>query len=194
MTNAESQVAKFGALSADGAVAAPLGRVTGLPPSIKLALQWVVIAFLAVASYLLISHFVVQTVKVIGQSMSPTLADSQRYLLNRWVLHFRAPRPADIVVLRDPADGGFSVKRVVAIAGDSVVIRHGSVFVNGRELEERYLAPGTRTYPASASAAEQSILVHNNEVLVLGDNRNYSVDSRAYGPVRLDNLLGLVVR
>src|SRR5689334_1803400 len=67
----------------------------------------------AVLSYFLISHYFVQSVRVVGMSMIPTLRDSQFYLLNRWVLHFRSPHRSEIVVLRDPMDGGFAVKRIV---------------------------------------------------------------------------------
>ena len=56
----------------------------------------------ALLSYYLISHYLVQSVRVIGMSMVPTLHDSQLYLLNRWVLHVRAPARSEIVVLRDP--------------------------------------------------------------------------------------------
>jgi len=85
--------------------------------------QGIIIAVLAVASYLLVSHYVVESVKVQGLSMSPTLADSQTYLLNRWIFHFRLPRPSEIVVIRDPVDGNLSVKRVIGIAGDVVRVK-----------------------------------------------------------------------
>src|SRR5689334_2464113 len=63
--------------------------------------QGVMIAVLAVVSYLIVSHYFVQSVKVVGLSMSPTLVDSDTYLLNRWVFHIRNPRSTDIVVIRD---------------------------------------------------------------------------------------------
>src|SRR5437868_6815981 len=78
------------------------------------ASQCVALLALAAASYFVISRFVLQSVRVVGMSMSPTLHDSEHYLLNRWVFKVRAPHRADIVVIRDPADSGFSVKRIVA--------------------------------------------------------------------------------
>src|SRR5947208_1677251 len=101
--------------------------------------QTLLITLLAVGSYLFVSHFVVQSVRVVGLSMAPTLADSQVYLLNRWVFHLRAPQPTEVVVLRDPTDGSLSVKRVIAISGDSVLVKDGGIFLNGRRLEESYL-------------------------------------------------------
>jgi len=98
-------------------------------------------------SYFIISHFVLQSVQVVGESMAPTLYDSQQYLLNRWVYHFRAPRRTDVVVLRDPEEHGFAVKRIIAAAGDRVELKAGKVYVNGCRLSEPYLPPNTSTFP-----------------------------------------------
>lgn len=147
---------------------------------------------LATVSYFVISHFFLQSVKVVGRSMVPTLLDSQHYLLNRWIYHVRSPRPSDIVVLRDPSDNGFSVKRVVATPGDSIYLKHGSVYVNGCKLDEAYLAPGTPTFTDTQSG-DQLFLCGNDQFFVLGDNRLNSIDSRAYGPVPRRNILGPII-
>lgn len=155
--------------------------------------QYLVIALLAVASYFFVSHFFLQSVTVVGVSMFPTLHDSDSYLLNRWVFYARAPRCADVVVLRDPMDNGFSVKRVVAASGDLVCLKEGRVYVNGRRIDEPYLPPGTQTYAASGQT-QQWFQCAQGQFFVLGDNRNFSVDSRVYGPVPRRNILGLVIR
>jgi signal peptidase I len=160
---------------------------------LALAGQWLAIFALAGGCYFLISHFLLTSVRVVGISMVPTLQDSQRYLLNRWVLYFRAPHRDDIVVLRDPADNGFSVKRVVAVGGDIVRFSNGRVYVNDRELQEPYLAPGTATFTSYAAQA-RTFTCSKDQYFVLGDNRPRSVDSRAYGPVPRANILGLIIR
>lgn len=147
---------------------------------------------MAFAAYLFISHFLIQSVKVVGTSMDPTLRNSQMYLLNRFAFFVRSPQPSDIVVLRDPADQGLSVKRIVARPGDTVVLRKGALFVNGKVLSEPYLPEGTITYPGPY-VKEQTFTCAPGQFFVLGDNRMNSADSRIYGPVSRSAILGLLV-
>jgi signal peptidase I len=155
--------------------------------------QFASVAMMAVASYLLISHFLVQSVRVVGRSMVPTLRDSQQYLLNRWIYHFRAPHRSDIVVLRDPSDNGFSVKRVIATPGDTIYLKDGNVYLNGTKLAEPYLAPYTPTF-TDPKFKDQLIHCGKDQYFLLGDNRQNSVDSRAYGPVPRRNILGPLIQ
>jgi signal peptidase I len=154
--------------------------------------QCLLVAILATASYLIITHFFLQSVRVVGESMVPTLYDSQPYLLNRWIYRVHPPRHSDIVVLRDPGDNGLSVKRVIATPGDSIFLKNGRVYVNGCELNEQYLAPRTQTFTDSKYRGEL-IVCGRNQFFVLGDNRLNSVDSRAYGPVPRRNILGPII-
>lgn len=154
--------------------------------------QTFLILLLATGSYFLVSHFLVESVTVVGVSMVPTLHNSEHYLLNRWVYYVRAPKPEDVIVLRDPADHGLSVKRIIAVGGDSIALKDGRVYINGRLLSEPYLPPGIRTF---ASASIDGVYkCPKDAFFVLGDNRNNSVDSRAYGPVPRGNVLGLIIR
>lgn len=151
--------------------------------------------------------------QVDGQSMAPNLANHERVLVNRAVyMHldldrligwipglggvtdepyypFHAPEPGDIVVVNPPQ---FStapyIKRTIAIAGDIVDIRAGRVFVNGVALDEPYLG-GMATNCYSPDYCE-GYLVPEGAIYVLGDNRPDSFDSRSFGAVPLDNVIG----
>jgi signal peptidase I len=155
-------------------------------------MQCGVVTALALASYLLISHFILQSVQVVGVSMSPTLRNAGFYLLNRCVYLVRHPQPNDIVVIRDPLDQCYSVKRIIAVAGDTVYIKAGHVYVNGHELVEPYLPPNTSTF-AYERRTEQWVRCRQDEYFLLGDNRQNSADSRVYGPVTRQNILGAII-
>jgi signal peptidase I len=124
--------------------------------------------------------------------MLPTLQPGNHYILNRWAFHNAGPERGDVVVIRDPADHGFSVKRVIALGGESVHFVDGKVLINGEALKEPYLKPGTYTFTYS-KAREQFITCGEDSYFVLGDNRSDSIDSRIYGAVSRKDVLGRVV-
>lgn len=149
------------------------------------------ISLLSLGAYSAITNYLVRSVKVVGTSMVPTLGEGNHYLLDVWALHHRDPQRNDIVVIRDPGDHGLAVKRIVAMPGESILFKEGAVYVDGKKLKEPYLLPHTRTFTYS-QAKEQFITCGKDQYFVLGDNRIVSVDSRSYGPVPRENVLGLV--
>ena len=160
---------------------------------LKVLTQCALVATLAYGSFFLVTHYVLQSVQVVGNSMAPTLMNTQRYLMNRWVFMLREPKPNDIVVLRDPTDSSYAVKRIVAREGDSIYLKGGRILVNGHPLQEPYLPAGTQTY-ASPSVREQWVVCGKNQYFVMGDNRNNSCDSRNYGPIPRQNILGVIIQ
>jgi signal peptidase I len=154
--------------------------------------QGAAILGMLLGSYLFFSHFVVQSVRVSGTSMLPTLREADFYFVNRLACLFRSPRHGDIVLLKDPTDRTYAVKRVIGAEGDTVELRSGGVYLNGTRLDEPYLLRGTQTFPFSS--VSQTVRCGPGQFFVLGDNRFFSSDSRTYGAVSRSAILGLVMR
>lgn len=144
--------------------------------------------FGSVLSYLLIVRFGVTVGEVEGDSMLPTLKDGERYLINRMVFRLRELQPGDIVEINKPGLDDCSVKRIIALPGDVVQIKGGRVYVNGRERPEPYLPQGVFT--EGRALGSRAYLVPDNAYFVLGDNRAISADSRTFGAVERDRLVG----
>lgn len=150
----------------------------------------VCVALWSAISFLLFSRYVLATVIVEGTSMEPTFHTGDRCLLNRVSPLFGAVNRGDIVVLRDRGDDDFAIKRVVGLPNDEVEIQKGRVFINGQPLTEQYLAPLTQTW---VPKGDVDYKLGPESYFVLGDNREVSEDSRYYGPISSDALLGVVI-
>jgi len=144
-------------------------------------LKTLVIAFI-LAQVIMTS--VAQAFQVEQYSMEPNLLPHDRVLVNKFIYRFRPPRPGEIIVLRPPNDPSRNyIKRVVAVEGQRVEIRDGRVYVGGRGIAEPYLQTSTR-------GAYGPRVVPPHEVFVLGDNRGNSEDSRMFGFVPDQNIVG----
>jgi len=146
----------------------------------------------AVLIALLINLFLAQATRVYGQSMEPNLHTDQRLVVEKlsYNRHFRhylglsGPEQGDIVVIRLSSQGSeLLIKRVIGLPGDEVAIHDGRVFVNGQALSESYVAGNT-------TGSYGPITVPPLNVFVLGDNRNFSNDSRSFGFVPLKDVIG----
>jgi signal peptidase I len=131
--------------------------------------------------------FVVQPTRVDGTSMEPTLHSGQRLVIEKVSYHFAAPGRGEVVVLKIPGrEEAALIKRVVATAGDVIAIRNGRVYLNGAVLDEPYLSQFT---PGDLP----STVVPDGYIFVLGDNRGASNDSRTFGMIPTDHLVGRAI-
>jgi len=135
-------------------------------------------------------QYAVQTVHVLGSSMSATLHDNDLLVASKISYKLHPPQRGDIIVFKPPnEDSRDFIKRVIALPGDRIRITNAVVYINGQVLHEPYL-PEAWTYNNTWPADGQDKLVPTDQYFVMGDNRNHSSDSRSFGFVELDAILG----
>ena len=144
----------------------------------------VLLAFLTV-------QMVGQTLTVRGESLEDTYKDGDVVLVNKLIYKLADPKRYDMVAFRTNSDGAhYSIKRVVGVPGDRVIIEDGVLKINGEALE----AFPAFSHIKYAGLAEEEILLEEKEYFVIGDNCNQSEDSRiaSVGNIKRDNMIGKV--
>jgi signal peptidase I len=171
---------------------APKGRRRRQRSSTRNAIEWLVVIVGAVVVALIIKTFVVQAFRIPSDSMVPTLRDGDRVLVNKLSYNAHDINRGDVLVFARPDGLPASpdepedlIKRVIGLPGETVTAREGTIFIDERELTEPYLTEGTATFNI-----DTPILVPDEHVLVLGDNRTNSTDGRSFGPVPTDSVVG----
>ena len=160
----------------------PPSRLTALRIFIQESLQ-VVLPALVLA--LTVHLFLAQATIVYGQSMEPNLFERQRLIIDKVSYRFHPPHRNDIVVISVPTIQEMLVKRVIALPGETVEVREGVVYVNGEPLPE--------PFPHDLGVQSMAPMVLGPlQYFVMGDNRDNSNDSRAFGPVQRESILGRV--
>ncbi|MCU1377125.1 MAG: signal peptidase [Acidimicrobiales bacterium] len=131
---------------------------------------------------------VAEPLRVTSVSMEPTLRAGDQLLVDKLSYRLHAPRRNDLIVFSRPGNGQLMVKRIVGLPGETVAIEDGVLVVNGRPRREPYVDQrmvdsvyfGPKTVP-------------DDTVFVMGDNRGDSIDSRSYGPVEVEAIVGRVL-
>jgi len=152
--------------------------------------RWTVVA--VVAACLLVAVVVgplFHLGRIEGLAMAPTLGNQDRVIINRWAYAMSSPRRGDVVMLRYPRDQRKAfIKRIIAEGGDTLRVEDGRVFVNDQLLEDAYVAPDARSHENLGSQ-----VIPARSYFVMGDRRNNSSDSRHWGLVQEDLIVGRVV-
>ncbi|MDP2629647.1 MAG: signal peptidase I [Candidatus Harrisonbacteria bacterium] len=152
------------------------------------------VVLIALITVFVVRTFIVQPFLVSGASMEPTFNDGNYLLIDEATYYFREPQRGEITVFRYPADRrSFFIKRIVALPEERIVIEGGQVKIGSAQdrdnlqlLEEPYLKEGVLT------SGSIDIILEDDEYFVLGDNRPNSFDSRNWGTLEEDNIVGLV--
>lgn len=154
--------------------------------------EWLIVIGVALASALLVRAYLLQQFAVEGESMVSTLHDGDRVLVNRLSYRLHDPRRGDVIVLKRFDDGATErdlIKRVIGLPGETVEVRNCVVYIDNRRLVEPYLDPVVQERDG-CGGDQTPIEVHDDEVFVLGDHRGQSQDSRFFGPVAYDLIIG----
>ncbi len=151
-------------------------------------------SFVISASFFVVIYlFLMQPHQVKGSSMFPTFKDKEYLLTDKITYKRRLPVYGDIIVFKAPMNESYDfIKRVIAIPGQSVTVKGGRVFVDGKMLEENYLPKEYTTSPGQYLQEGEEYTVQEGEVMAFGDNRDHSSDSRDWGPVPDRNIVGRV--
>lgn len=162
--------------------------------TLKEVLEWVRFTIAVVLVGLLITNFIVQRNTVQGDSMYPNLHDGDELIVEKVSRYFGGIRRGDIITVDthglDKRSPNNVIKRVVGLPGERVEIREGRVYINGEVLDEPYLPEGVVTVSDSRNPQYEKLVLADNEYYCLGDNRPNSKDSRVFGPVPRQNILG----
>jgi signal peptidase I len=157
----------------------------------RAVLDWAVVIVIALLVAFLVRTFVLAHFVVDGTSMFSTLHDDDRVFVNKLSYRLHDPNRGDVVVLHQ--DSGASerdlIKRVIALPGETIEVQSCQVVIDGQPLEEPYLDPEALT-PGNCGGDLAPVLVPDDHVFVMGDNRGGSQDSRALGPIEEDELVG----
>ncbi len=174
----------------DAAVTPPPPRSSSIKRDVfELAkmVVWVVVMFYGLRT------FVVEGFEIRGHSMENTLENRERVLVLKFVYMFRPIERGDVIVFRFPNDPKRRfVKRVIGLPGDTVKIEKGRVYVNGAPIDEPYVNMGEGNMRASGESLSE-LTVPEEHFFVLGDHRDVSSDSRSWGAIPRDAIIGEAV-
>jgi signal peptidase I len=159
------------------------------------ALEWIILLYSAVAIAIIIKTFFFQAFYIPSESLVPTLQKNDRVLVNKLSYKMHDIHRGDIVVFTAPKGQDLGdikdlVKRVVGLPGDEVSFKDGHVYINNKLLPEKYLPDGTMT--TAICGNPDHVSVPANSIFVMGDNRTQSKDSRCFGPIKEDDVVGRV--
>lgn len=156
------------------------------------SLEVLEVAFVAVAAVFVVRAFLVQPFLVSGASMEPSFSHGDYLLVDELTYYFRTPERGEVVVFKYPGDESvYYIKRVIGLPGEEIRVREGSVTVINKEypggftLSESYLPQDLKT-PRNAD-----IELGAEQYFVMGDNRLQSSDSRDWGPITRNEIVGI---
>jgi signal peptidase I len=162
--------------------------------------EWVVIVVVALVAALLVKTFAIQAFYIPSPSMVPTLQIGDRVLVNKLSYDFHSVHEGDLIVFRRPpgdttANIDDLIKRVIGLPGEKVFVANCRVYINGKALRQPYLPAGWQSPSSPYCTTWPGVFpnpysVPKGEYFVMGDNRRDSYDSRYWGPLPSNYIVG----
>lgn len=146
---------------------------------------------LSLGIFAIVYLFLLQPHQVKGHSMDPNFTDGEFLLTDKISYRFQSPKRGDVIVFAaPPARQEDFIKRIIGLPGEGISIKDGKLFVSGGELKEAYLPKSSLTFGGQFLLEGKEFRLKENEYFVLGDNRNHSSDSRIWGTINKEDIVG----
>lgn len=135
--------------------------------------------------------FIISPQEINGASMDPTFHNGELILTNKIAYKFGDPKPGEVIIFKSPKNKEIDyIKRIIGLPGDTVKLENSKFYINNIPLEEAYIAPDVITQAGSYLHEGEEITVPEGYVFVVGDNRPHSSDSREFGPIPFEDIIG----
>jgi len=144
--------------------------------------------------YIVIVLFLFQPTQVQGASMEPTLHTGERIVMSKITYKLRPMERGDIVVVNSPRNRDVQyIKRLIGLPGDKIEVKNQLVYVNNQPLQENYISAPTNLWDGGFLKADQPVTVPAGYIFVMGDNRPRSSDSREFGFIPTQSVVGTAI-
>lgn len=156
-----------------------------------LFLDFIETVVMALAVFVIIYLFLFQPHQVRGSSMYPNFHDGEYILTDKISYRLHEPQKGDVIIFKAPRNEEYDyIKRIIGLPGEEIELLDGKVFINDQPFDESYLPKEFLTSGGSFLRANSPVSIPKGQYLVLGDNRSHSSDSREWGFVPKQNIIG----
>ncbi len=155
------------------------------------AVELIEFSAIVIAIVMVIHFMVAEPHKVSGSSMVPNFIDGDYIITDKLSKYFGPYQRGEVIILKNPRNTSEDyIKRIIGLPGEKIKVDDGKVFINGQALSEPYLPTGLTTSPGDFLHNGQEITIPANYYIVFGDNRPASSDSREWGLLQKDLIIG----
>jgi len=145
---------------------------------------------LAVGIFLIVYLLILRPHKIKGESMHPNFPDGEYLLTEKISYYLHDPQRGDVIVFKPPISEDEFIKRIIGLPGETISIKNGYIYIDGKELKEDYISPSVLTFSGSFLTEGKEYKIPEGLYFAIGDNRPHSSDSRMWGPIDKKSMAG----